>query len=210
MRYKLYMHPLSSFCMKAITAFYETGTEFEQVHVDLSDPKARADFLAVWPIGKFPVLRDEVEKRVVPESSIVIEYACPKMIPSDAAEALEARLLDRLFDFYLNEPVGKIVTDKFRPEGQRDGIGVNDARNRIALAYDLVDARLGSRTWAAGETFGLADCAAAPALFYASKITPFKPEQKRLAAYFERLLQRPSFRRVVQEAEPFMHMFPGG
>jgi glutathione S-transferase len=210
----LHYHPLSSFCHKVLVALYENDTPFTPHLVDLGNAEARAAFVALWPIGKFPVLVDMAAGRTIPESSIIIEYldrhrpGPVRFVPADDAAALEARLRDRLLDLYVHLPMQAIVGDRLRPAGGKDPFGVAEARRRLDTAYALLDADMAKREWAAGEDFGLADCAAAPALFYAERVHPFTPTYRHLAAYHERLQARPSVVRVVAEAKPFMHMFP--
>ncbi len=208
-----YYHPLASFCWKPLIAVYEAGVPIDPVVVDLGDPRSKADFLAVWPFGKFPVLIDSVSGETVPESTIIIEYLAERLpqaarlMPEDARVRREARLLDRIFDHYVQEPMQKIVGDRIRPEGRRDPFGVAQAHEDIRTAYRMLEPRLEGRPWAAGETFSLADCAAAPALFYADKVEPLGAHAG-LAAYLKRLLERPSFARVIEEARPYFHLFP--
>ncbi|HEY0232520.1 MAG TPA: glutathione S-transferase family protein [Dokdonella sp.] len=211
----VYLHPLASFCMKVLMALYENDTPFEPRIVDLADADSRARFLDVWPIGRFPVLFDAARAQTLPESTIIIEYLArhypgrTPLLPDDADAALEVRLWDRFCDHYVDVPMQKIVTDKLRPAGCNDAPGVQQARSLLQTAYGVLDARLASRTWIAGDHFGMADCAAAPALFYANKVQPFDAAQAHLAAYFDRLLQRPSFIRVLHEAQPYFAQFPG-
>jgi glutathione S-transferase len=211
----LHFHPLSSFCWKALVGLYELEIPFEGHLVDLSDAAARAAFLQLWPIGKFPVLRDEARDRTVPESTIILEYVdrlSPRkapLIPTDPARALECRLRDRLYDAYIHLPMQKIVGDNLRPEGAKDPFGVEQARAQLETAYALADGQLRQGPWAMGDDFTLADCSAMPALFYANKVAPFGARWPSLAAYFERLKGRPSVARVLAEAEPYMKMFPG-
>lgn len=210
----LYLHPLASFCHKAMIALYESGTPFTAEIVDLADPESTAELLAHWPVGKIPVLHDAARDRTVPETSIIIEYLDQHypgpvpMIPIDADAALEARLWDRFFDLYVSVPVQKIVVDRIRPEGKSDPHGVAEARATLRTAYGMIEAHMAGRDWAAGNSFGLAECAAAPALFYSSIVAPFEPEQRNLAAYFERLMARPSVARTIREAQPYFFMFP--
>ena len=210
----LHMHPLASFCWKVLIALYENDTPFEAHLVDLGDPEAAATFKALWPTAKMPLLVDTARDRVVPETSIIVEYlqtAYPgpvQFIPENADLALKVRLLDRLFDLYVQEPMQKIVGDRIRPAGAQDPHGVAHARSQLATAYDLLETELAGRTWAAGEPFSLADCAAAPALFYADKVAPLTGHPT-VRAYLDRLLARPSFERVLREAEPYFAMFPG-
>jgi glutathione S-transferase len=211
----LHFHPLSSFCQKALVGLYELDVPFEKHLVDLGNEAARAAFLALWPMGKFPLLRDEAKGRTVPESSILLEYVDQhyargaRICPADPDRAIECRLRDRFYDLYVNVPMQKIVTDKLRPEGQRDPFGVEQARAQLQTAYAIADDQMRGSTWALGDAFTLADCAAAPALFYAGKVVPFGDAHPRLAAYFERLTKRPSFARVLEEAQPYFAMFPG-
>ncbi|HEY8335938.1 MAG TPA: glutathione S-transferase family protein [Tardiphaga sp.] len=210
----LYYHPLSSFCWKTLIALYENDTPFTARSVNLGDPDERAALLKLWPIGKFPVLRDNAADRIVPESSIIIEYlddAWPgrtRFIPEDGKQALQTRLRDRFYDLYVHLQVQKIVGDRLRPAGQRDPHGVAEARARIVSCYGMIEREMADRSWAMGETFSLADCAAMPALFYGNKVQPFGAAHGNVAAYLDRLLARPSVARVVREAEPYFHMFP--
>ena len=210
----LHYHPLASFCHKALIALYENEVPFVPKLVDLGDPAQRAEFFRVWPIGKFPVLRDDAREKTIPESSIIIEYLQQyypgkvKLIPETADDARETRLLDRFFDRYVHEHMQKIVTDRLRGEGSNDPHGVEHARKVMRTAFDLLEKDMADRTWAAGESFGLADCAAAPALFYANKVMPIADHHPHLARYLDRLMQRPSYARVLAEAQPYFAMFP--
>jgi glutathione S-transferase len=178
MSLKLYFHPLSSFCQKVLVAFYENDTPFEPRIVDLLDEASRAEFKKIWPIGKFPVLRDEAEDRTIPESSIIIEYLAQhypgktQFVPSDADLARQTRLHDRFYDLYVNVPMQKIVTDRLRPAGKNDPHGVEEATILLQTACGMIDQEMERKTWAMGDAFGMADCAAAPALFYANEVMP--------------------------------------
>lgn len=207
----LHFHPLSSYCHKVLIGLYERGTPFEARVVDFSQPQVRADFEALWPTAKIPLLVDG--ERAVPETSIMLEYldahyTGPPMLPADAEARLEARLWDRLFDQYVMTPLQKIVADRLRADGEKDPRGVENAREMLAMAYGMIDRHIAGRTWAAGEAFSLADCAAAPSLFYAGIVEPWGAEHGELAAYFERLLARPSVARTLDEARPFFEYFP--
>ncbi|MGO4576523.1 glutathione S-transferase family protein [Cupriavidus sp. 2TAF22] len=210
----LHYHPLSSFCHKVLIALYENATPFTGRIVDLGDPADRAAFAALWPLGKFPVLRDDSRGLTVPESTTIIEYldrhypGARPLLPAAEDAQREARLWDRLFDLYVHLQMQKIVNDRLRPEAERDPRGVADARATLRTAYDLVDKHMADHTWAAGQDFTLADCAATPALFYAGIAMPFTDTHPHLAAYFERLLSRPSVQRVLAEARPYFHLFP--
>lgn len=214
MTLRLYYHPLSSFCQKALIALYETDAPFTPQIVDLRDEKDRAAFLKLWPIGKFPVLKDEARDRLVPESSIIIEYLAQHypgksaLVPADADAARQTRLRDRFFDLYVNTPMQKVIGDRMRPADKKDPFGVDHAREQIKTAVGMLDQEMGSKTWVMGESFTMADCAAAPALFYANMVVPFMDTHKNVAAYFQRLVKRPSYARVQQEAEPYLNMVP--
>jgi glutathione S-transferase len=214
MSLELYFHPLSSFCQKVLMALYENETPFVPHSVDLFDPVAAAEFKKIWPIGKFPVLRDDAKDRTVPESSIIIEYldrhypGGTPFLPADPDLAHQTRMLDRFFDLYMSMPVGKVVTDRLRPAGQNDAYGVEQAKAQLQTALGMVDRDMATKTWAMGDSFGMADCAAAPAMYYANLVTPFGRTHRHAAAYLDRLTSRPSFVRTVKEAEPYRALFP--
>ena len=214
MALRLYFHPLASFCWKPLVALYENETPFEGVVVDLADPVSRAEFLAIWPIGKFPVLRDDARAELVPESTIIIEYLAQyfpgqtALVPADLDVARKARLLDRFYDSYVMEPMQKIVGDRLRPPGQKDGFGVAQAKATLLTSYGVIEKDFGSKPWALAEGFSMADCSAAPALFYANKVQPIAAAFPFTAAYLKRLTERPSFARVLREAEPYFKFFP--
>lgn len=208
----LYYHPLSSYCWKVLIALYESGVPFEPRM--LADEASADEWQALWPIGKFPVLRDPARGATVAEASIIIEYLALhdpgtfRPIPADPDAALEVRLMDRLFDNYVMSPMQALVLDRMRPEEARDSIARDQARTMLAKAYALIEGRMAGRTWAAGENFTLADCAAAPSLFYANRIVPMGAAYPALAAYLDRLIARPSVARVLAEKEPYWSMFP--
>ena len=209
-----YFHPLSSFCQKALIALYENETAFRPHIVDLGNEAARAAFLKLWPIGKIPVLRDEARDRTVPEASIIIEYLAQhfpgkiQLVPADPEKARQTRMCDRFYDFYVNQPMQKIVTDRLRPSGKNDAYGVEQAKSQLRTALDMIEEDMAAKTWAMGDAFSMADCAAAPSLFYANKVMPFGGTHKNATRYFERLMQRPSFARAVAEAKPYFALFP--
>lgn len=210
----LYYHPLSSFCQKVLIALYENDTPFTPHLVDLMDEKAAADFRAIWPIGKFPVLRDDARSRIIPETSVIVEYLdrhCPgrtRLIPADDDLASHMNVFDRLFDLYVNLQVQKIVFDRLRPAGAKDPLGVEDAKAMMKKALGVAETQIAGRTWIMGEEFTMADCAAAPALFYADKIMPFAQSHPQMHAYLDRLMKRPSYARALKEARPYFDMFP--
>lgn len=210
----LYYHPLSSFCWKALVGLYEKEIPFRREIVDLQDPAGRAAFEKIWPIGKFPVLRDEAAGSTIPESSMIIEYLELRypdgqpLLPRDAERALQARLWDRLYDSYFQLPMQRIVSDRLRPDGEKDPRGVAEARVLLDKAYGFASDALKVGPWTVGTMFSLADCAAAPALYYADRVHSFGPAHGVLSDYLGRLRARPSFARVLKEAEPYLAMFP--
>jgi glutathione S-transferase len=213
MNLKLFLHPLSSYCHKAILAFYENDTPFEPVI--LGESSYSDQLKKIWPLGKFPVLVDEGRNEVVPESSIIIEYLAQHypgrqaLIPADPDEARKVRLQDRFVDLYLHAPVQKVVGDRLRPADQKDPFGVEEARRTYHTALGMLESRLADRPWLMGEQFTLADCAAAPALFYGNMVCGSLDEgHARAAAYLRRLMARPAYARVLREAEPYMHLVP--
>lgn len=213
MALRLYYHPLSSFCWKALIGLYENGVAFEGQIVNFMDPEEDAAFRKMWPIRKFPVLKDEAADRLVPESSIIIEYIDQKfpgrtrLIPTDADQARQMRLRDRFFDLHVHMPMQKVVTDRLRPEGKHDPFGVDEAKKLIETSYGMLEQEVASRTWVMGDDFTMADCAAAPALFYGEMAVPFGAHRS-VAAYLARLKERPSIARVIREAEPYFKYVP--
>ena len=210
----LHFHPLSSFCWKALIALYENDIQFTPNLVNLGEAAERDALLKLWEIGKFPVLSDDARGEHIPESSIIIEYldrhhrGPTRFIPDDAERALQTRLRDRFYDLYVHLPMQKIVGDRIRAAGNKDPHGVDEARARLRTAYAMIEQQMAAGGWAMGGDFDLADCAAAPALFYGNKVEPFGEAHKNLRAYLERLEARPSFARVLKEAEPWFQMFP--
>jgi glutathione S-transferase len=206
----LYYHPLASFCHKVLIALYENGTAFERRIIDLADDADRAALQAIWPLGKFPVIRDHGRKRDLPEATIIIEYldhfyaGGHRLIPGDWEAALEVRLWDRFFDNYVQEPLQQIVGDRL--SGAKGDL--TKQRSTLKTAYVMLDRQMASSTWVTGQDFSMADCAAAPALFYASTLEPFADEFSHLRAYFDRLTHRPSFQRVIDEARPYFPLYP--
>ncbi len=215
MSLKFFFHPLASYCQKVLIALYENDTQFEPHLVDFSNEASAAAFRKLWPVAKMPVLRDETRDRTIPESSIIIEYLAQhypgptSLIPADAELALQTRLCDRFYDLYVHDPMQRIVGDRLRPAGKTDPYGVEAARAQLLKSYGMIDAEMAARTWAMGDAFTLADCAAGPPLFFANKLIPFGESHGNLAGYFERLTKRPSFARSLAEAEPYMKFFPG-
>ena len=207
----LHMHPLSSYCHKVLIALYELDAPFEAAFLNLGDEAAREGFFRLWPIGKMPVLEDRSKGVALPESSIIIDYLNRRfggdLIPANPDAALDVRLQDRFFDLYVHTPMGQITWDLLRPENHRDPYGVQQAKDQLAKAYDIIERRMEGREWAAGERFSMADCAAAPALFYAEGRVPFG-DRPHLRAYLDRLKARPSYARALKEAEPYFHMVP--
>lgn len=213
MTYELLLHPLASYCWKACIAFHESGLPFEARTVDLGDPAQRAELAALWPFVKIPVLRDHHRGVVVAEVTLIIEHlarhepSARTLVPLDPDAAFEARKWDRILDLYVHEPMQKIVFDHLRPEAERDAASVRSAKETLAISYRLLEGQLAGRSFLTGEAFTLADCAALPALFYASHLVPLHGHPA-LAAYLVRLRQRPSVVRVIDGARPFFQHFP--
>ena len=211
---QLYAHPFSSYCQKVLIALYEHGTPFAFRQLNFDDEAVIGEWAALWPIRRMPLLVDD--GRTVMESSIIIEHldlyhpGPARLLPDAPEAALEVRMLDRIFDHYVMTPLQKLVFDRMRPEGARDPYGVADAQALLDTSYAWIDRHMAGREWAAAGAFSLADCAAAPALFYADWVRPIPPEHSHLRAYRARLLERPSYARAVEEARPHRGLFPGG
>ncbi|MFC3551673.1 glutathione S-transferase family protein [Lysobacter cavernae] len=209
---KLYAHPFSSYCQKVLIALYENHTPFE--FRLLEGDESMRELEALWPMKRFPVLRD-ADRTVIEASSIIehlgLHHPGPvRLIPTDPRAALDVRMMDRFFDNYISTPQQKIVLDALREEGARDRQGVAEARAMLETAYAWLDQVMAAREWATGDTFSLADCGAAPFLFYADWTHPIDEAHANVRAYRHRLLARPSFARAVDEARPYRTYFPLG
>jgi glutathione S-transferase len=210
----LFAHPFSSYCQKVLVALYENATPFTFRMLDHGDAQTMAEFEALWPLKRFPLLVED--GRPIAEATIIIEHlglrhpGPVRLIPGDPAQALEARFVDRFFDNYVQTPQQKFVFDALRPEGERDARGVAEARALLETAYGWLERRMAGREWAVGDSFSLADCSAAPALFYADWTHPIGPSFPNLRAYRSRLNARPSFARAIDEARPYRPLFPLG
>lgn len=211
---KLYAHPFSSYCQKVLMALYENNTPFEFCMLGPGHEKEAAEHAARWPLKKMPMLVDG--DHTVLEASVIIEYLAlhhpgpVTLIPQDARAALEVRMMDRCFDNYVMTPMQKIVADRIRAPEHRDAYGVTEAKQMLETAYGWLESVMAKRTWAAGETFSLADCAAAPSLFYADWCHGISERYPNLRAFRQRLLARPSFARAIDEARPYRSYFPLG
>jgi glutathione S-transferase len=210
---EFYGHPFSSYCQKVLVSLYENDLPFEFRMLDADHPDHGARFAQLWPMERMPALVDR--GRTVVESSVIIEYLDQKhpgsvrMLPQDADAALEVRMLDRFFDQYVMTPMQRIVYDFIRPPEARDPHGVAAAKALLDKAYAWLEGRIGAR-WAAGDDFTLADCAAAPSLFYADWVHPIPAHCPGVKAYRQRLLDRPSFARAVDGGRPYRSIFPPG
>jgi glutathione S-transferase len=211
---KLYAHPFSSYCQKALIAFYENDIPFDFRMLAPGNDEIAAEHVALWPLKRMPVLVDE--GRTVVESSIIIEHLAiyhpgpVNLLPDDRRAALDVRMMDRFFDNYVMTPMQRIVLDRIRPEAHRDPYGVEEARRMLDTAYEWLNRRMSGRTWASGNAFTLADCAAAPSLFYADWTHAIPDSLRNVRAYRTRLLARPSIARAVDEARPYRAYFPLG
>jgi glutathione S-transferase len=209
----LYGHPFSSYTQKALIALYENGLEFDYRSFE-GHPENYQDMKGLWPIGQFPVLVDD--GRTIAESSIVIEHlqlfhpGPVRLIPDDPKAAIQVRFLDRFFDNHVMAAMQAPVLESLRPDGRPRDQAIQEAAAKLDVAYAWLEEALKGRTWAAGEAFTLADCAAAPSLFYADWVHQIGPRFPTLRAYRTRLLERPSFHRAVEEARPYRSFFPLG
>lgn len=209
----LFGHPFSSYCQKVLIALYENAIPFE-LRLLGGDERVWAELAALWPIRRMPVLVDR--GRPIMEASIIIEHlglhhpGPVQLIPVDPGTALDARLMDRFFDNYIMTPVQKIVGDCLRPAEHRDAHGVTEAQALLDRAYAWLEDTLQGREWAAGDTFSVADCAAAPSLFYADWVHGIPAALVNLRSFRARLLARPSIAQAVDEARPYRHLFPPG
>ncbi|MCV0413988.1 MAG: glutathione S-transferase family protein [Brevundimonas sp.] len=208
----LHAHPFSSYCQKAIVAFYETDTPFELRHLEA--PGAAEELAALWPLKRFPVLTDG--DATIVEATAIIEYLAATrpeaawLIPPDPVAAVEARMMDRIFDNYVNGPQQAFVYDALRPEDQRHPASVKEAAAMFDRIYPWLDERMKGREWATDHGFTLADCGAGPALFYADWTYPIPERFEALRAYRARLLARPAMARAVDEARKYRSYFPLG
>lgn len=208
----LHEHPFASYCWKALIALYERDLPFEPNVI--GDETDRARLAELWPMASIPVLVDHTAGITLPESTTIVEYLdglgdATQLIPADAAGALQARLWDRVFDGHVMTPMQKIVGDNLRPEGRGDTLGVAEACAKLDQAYELLDKHLTSGGWAAGPAFSLADCAAAPALFYARVVHRWDEQRlANLTRYYTELSARPSVARVIDEAREYRKLFP--
>ncbi len=233
MTIELFVHPFSSYCQKAITAFYENDTPFAQRLLEPGGGPVFDELKRLWPIGKFPLLREG--ERVVPEATSIVEYlhvhhpGPVRLIPDDPDAAIEVRMMDRFFDNYVATPQQRLVFDQIRPAEARNPVDVAEARAMLDTAYAWLDNRMADREWAAGPSgrivprtsldhaghgqpdgFSLADISAGPQLFYADWSHPMDGRYPHVGAYRERLMARPAFRRAIEEARPYRAFFPGG
>ena len=214
MKLALYGHPFSSYTQKALMALYENAIPFEFKMISPDAPENYDRLKQAWPLAKFPLL-DEGGTNVFEATSIIeylhVRHTGPvRLIPDDVDAAVEVRMLDRVFDNYVMTPMNAIVRDALRPPEQRHAPSVAEARTQLEAIYAWLDGRMADRKWAIGDTFTLADCAAAPSLFYADWAHPIAPEHAGLRSYRQRLLARPSYERANNEARPYRHYFPLG
>ena len=208
----LYAHPFASYCWKATIALYENDTPFTFHEIDLGNPDSAAELERLWPFKKFPVLTDG--DTTVFESTIIIEYldlhhsGAARLLPADAKAALDVRFMDRFFDAYIHTPMQAIVSDKLFSKNDADA--VIGFRASLDMAYAWLETRLDNCQWASGDAFSMADCSAAPALFYADWVHPIADIFPNVRAYRARLNARPPVARTIDEARPYRHFFPLG
>ncbi|MBT2766467.1 glutathione S-transferase family protein [Stenotrophomonas sp. ISL-67] len=209
----LHAHPLSSCCQKVLIAARVLGVALDERLLNLGDPAEREMLQALSPAEKMPVLVDQ--GRAVAETSIIIEYlqqhlaGGPRLIPTDADAALAVRFWDRFSDFYVMTPMQALTAELLKPESGRSGDAAEAARSQLLNSYAAMNRQLEDRTWLAGEGFSMADCAAAPALFYAVAYVPIPEKDVHLLAYVARLMAHPAVAAVVDAARPWFKYFPG-
>jgi glutathione S-transferase len=206
---KLYYNPISTYSQKVLLAFYEKGIEFEPQIVSLMDPEALKEYRSVYPMGKIPCLVLE-DDHIIPESSIIIEYidgmANPRLIDGDADQTRKIRFKDRMFDLYVNDPVVTLLFQSMKSEDQKDPERIEKATFQIDTMYSFMEHEFGQQPYASGDKFTMADCAAAPGLFYAELLAPFS-EYKNISAYWERLKERASVQKTHTDAKPIIEEF---
>ena len=210
---QLFAHPFSSYCQKVLIALWADRTPFEYKMLDGEHPDNMAELKRRWPFALFPMLVDDGE--TVVETTPIIEHLQarhpgPHVWIPDGETGRRVRFLDRFFDQYVMNTMTVSVFNALRPEESRDPFGVEQALGKLRIAYDWLEANLGDGPWAVGDAFTLADCAAAPSLFYADWVEEIGPDRPRLAAYRARLLAHPQVSRAVDEARPFRAFFPLG
>ncbi len=213
MSLEFFGHPFSSYTQKVLIALYADGTPFEYRMLDQEHPENFEELKRHSPFGLFPLLLDD--GRPVIETTCIIEHCQAhhpgpnRWIPSGDL-GRHVRLLDRFFDLHVMNNMQVPVFDALRPDGAHDEYGVTRAREKLHIAYDWLEANLDAGTWAAGEQFTLADCAAAPSLFYADWVEEIGPERPKLRDYRARLLAHPVVARAVDEGRPYRSFFPLG
>jgi glutathione S-transferase len=211
---QLFGHPFSSYTWKAEIAFYENDTPFEFRMVDPEHPENGAELSRRSAVGKFPLLVDG--DTAVFEATAIIEYieaehpGPVRLIPANPEAAVKVRMMDRVFDNYVMNVMTVMVGNALRPEEHRDPYGVERARADLDRIYAWLDGELAGRDWACGADFTLADCAAAPSLFYADWVHPIAEKHTALKAYRGRLMARPSVARCIDDARPYRAYFPLG
>jgi glutathione S-transferase len=209
---QLFAHPFASYCWKVLIALYADGTEFEYKMLDPGHPEIFEELKRHWPFGKFPLLLDDGEPLI--ETTPIIDYLYVHYrgpnawIPAGEMEQ-RVRFLDRFFDLYVMNNMSRIVAEALRPEDGKDPYGAEQAGRELNTAYDWIEGQLGD-PWAVGEQFTLADCAAAPSLFYADWVEPIGETRPQLKTYRAALLAHPAVARCVEEARPYRHLFPLG
>jgi glutathione S-transferase len=205
-RLTLHEHPFAAYCWKPLIALYELGLDFDRQIA--TDEASRAELAQIWPLAKIPVLVDATAGVMIPESTTIVEYV-DELASGTLVPTLQARLWDRFHDNYVANPMQKIVGDNLRPDDRRDPHGVTEARATIDTAYEVLDTQLAENEWTAGEQFTIADCAAAPALFYTHAIHRWHPtNHPNITRYYHTLVHRPSITRVIDEARPYRNLFP--
>jgi glutathione S-transferase len=195
----LYEHPFALYCQKVLIAFNELGVAYDVLEEQRDFD--RAELAELWPPASIPVLRDG--DQIIGETSIIIEHvAGARLVPS-----LEARKWDRICDEYVSDSVQAVVADTFLE--RFDEGAVAQAKARIDMSYGMLETQLAVHEFLAGDAFTIAECAAAPGLFYALGIHPWDEDaHPQLTRYYRALARRPSFAKVIEDARPYRDLFP--
>ena len=211
MSLQLFAHPFSSFCWKVQIALDADETPYVYRNVDPSNPGVLEELKALWPLAKFPVLVDDGE--TIAETTCIIEHLQAKhpgqnvWIPQ-GDEGRRVRFLDRFFDLHIQGNMQPSVNHAIWPDGE--GKAAERGISALRIAYDWLEENLPDSEWAAGDKFTVADCAAAPALFYADWVEEIGEQRPRLNAYRARLLAHPAVSKSVEGARPYRAYFPLG
>lgn len=209
---ELYFSYPSPYCQKVLIALYEKKIAFVGKLVNLADPADKAEYQAIYPLGKVPLLCTD-DNKLVPESSIIIEFLdqvepAHRLIPLETDHARNVRLWDRLADQYLCASVMNMLMESRKPTAQQNAADIERWSRTLGTMYRMIDDQLARFPYLAGMEFSMADCAALPGLYYSSQFASLKGFP-RLSSYFESLMLRASVMRVVDDAAPYIKALLG-